>query len=68
MFEQLTSPDQPNQAYAELVRIRGQERLARGLLRERKSQRRLDRRAAEPQPDDLRPSPHVELSCCPGQA
>ena len=53
MYGQL-SPDQPNQHYAELVRIGDQERLARRIIRERNAARRsvrhTERPSAQPRP------------------
>jgi hypothetical protein len=40
----MVSPEAPTQQYAELIKIRGQERLARRVARERKSIRLLARR------------------------
>lgn len=44
MYGPMVSPEAPTQQYAELVKIRGQERLARRVTRERKSIRILARR------------------------
>lgn len=67
MFEQLMRPDLPNQMYAELVRIRGHERLARRLARELKAQKQIRRAAAGP--DGPRShSTHLKISYSPRQA
>jgi len=64
MFEQLTSPDLPNQLYAELVQRREQERLARRVTRERAVERAAarsrGRRTAQPRPVVR---PETETAC-----
>lgn len=45
MYGPMVSPEAPTQQYAELIKIRGRERLARRVARERKSIRLLAGRA-----------------------
>ncbi len=64
MFESMMSPDLPNHLYAELIRRREQDRLARRVTR----QRAMDRAAArsrEQRPAQPRPvaRPEAETAC-----